>query len=87
MARLRTGGGVTRFSVFGFGAAATAGRWPVARGAPALAGLSPPVASAAAAGFASAGGGCAAAAWFAQHFLYFLPDPQGQGSFRPTVMA
>jgi len=19
-----------------------------------------------------------------QHFLYFLPDPQGQGSFRPT---
>ena len=20
-----------------------------------------------------------------QHFLYFLPDPQGQGSLRPTV--
>jgi len=20
-----------------------------------------------------------------QHFLYFLPDPQGQGSFRPTL--
>ena len=22
---------------------------------------------------------------FAQHFLYFLPLPQGQGSFRPTL--
>src|ERR1700683_3915883 len=21
------------------------------------------------------------------HFLYFLPDPQGQGSFRPTLAA
>ncbi|GEM_PF-4651186 len=87
MARLRTGGGVTRFSVFGFGPTATAGRWPAARGARALAGRSALVASAGDAGFASAGGGGAAAAWFAQHFLYFLPDPQGQGSLRPTVMA
>lgn len=22
--------------------------------------------------------------YFPQHFLYFFPDPQGQGSFRPT---
>jgi len=26
----------------------------------------------------------AAAPW---HFLYFLPDPHGQGSFRPTLAA
>lgn len=87
MARLRTGGGVTRFSDFGLGAAAAVGRVPAPRGPVALAGRSPPDVSSAAAGFASAGAGCATAAWFPQHFLYFLPDPHGQGSFRPTVMA
>jgi hypothetical protein len=24
--------------------------------------------------------------WVSQYFLYFLPDPQGQGSFRPTLV-
>ena len=48
--------------------------------------LSFPVSAAGVSPLASASALAAASSFARQHFLYFSPDPQEQGSFRPIFM-